>query len=124
MYGSKMYQKFYAANNWANSYFPNYDQHPIEEIKEHKRGPFKATQEFLLNNRFGTWLDGRFMRLTMSQWSKKFGHFDVGDYDVAMKSRTYVSKHHPSNFQRRVIDAHAARITAFEQKFNVEIKAK
>lgn len=124
MYGAKEYQEFYAANGWASSFFPNFEEHPTANIKEHKRGPIKATQEFLLNNKFGTWLDGRFMRLTMRTWSKKFGHFDAGDYDVAMKSRTYVSKHHPSNFQRKVIDAHAAKIAAFEAKFNVEITAQ
>jgi predicted nucleotidyltransferase len=124
MYGSKMYQQFYAANDWTHDYFPNYDEQSTEEIKAHKRGPFKATQEFMLNNRFGTWLDGRFMRLTMRSWSKKFGHFDAGDYDVAMKSRTYVSKHHPSNFQRKVIEKHAAKIAAFESEFNVEIEVK
>jgi predicted nucleotidyltransferase len=121
VYGKNHYEEFFAFNTWAKEYYPNYPQRPSDKVPEHKAGVFKRFMEFCLNNRFGDWLDKRFMNMTVKRWKKKFSHFDSEDFKVAMKSRQYVSKHHPGNFQRRVIDVQAEKIKSFEQKHNTEL---
>jgi hypothetical protein len=43
------------------------------------------------------------------------------DFDVAMKSTKNISKHHPSNFQKKVIQALNNKLEEVEQKFNIKI---
>lgn len=123
-YGSEHYLSFHEANAWAYDIFPNQEPQDVSDVKKHRRGIFKTIQEGLLNNRLGDSLDRYFMKKTMRFWGKKFSHFNADEYDVALKSRTYVSKHHPSNFQKRVISAHDERIAKFEEQFNVVISQK
>ena len=77
--------------------------------------------ESLLNNRLGDSLDRFFMKNTLRFWKKKFSHFEDEDFNVALKTRTYVSKHHPRNFQRKVMDALAEKTAAFERQHNVSL---
>jgi hypothetical protein len=36
-------------------------------------------------------------------WRRKFKHFDAQTFDIALKSRRHVSKHHPFYFQKKVL---------------------
>ena len=38
-------------------------------------------------------------------WKRKFPHFDESDFDLNMRTRKNVSKHHPQGFQQKVLDA-------------------
>ena len=38
------------------------------------------------------------------------------DFEIAFKTRTYVSKHHPNNFQRKVLDRFEYRYNSVQQK--------
>ncbi len=58
----------------------------------------------MTRGRLGEWLDEKFMRMTMKRWKKKFGDFESDTFDLTMKSRKYVSKHHPNNFQTKVLN--------------------
>lgn len=54
------------------------------------------------------------MKLTVQFWRKKFRHFDNHTFDNALKSRTYLSKHHPLQFQRRVLEQFDRNIGMWE----------
>jgi hypothetical protein len=41
--------------------------------------------------------------VTVQFWKRKFSHFDDQTFNVALKSRRYVSKHHPMYFQGKVL---------------------
>ncbi len=99
----ELYQAFRAANVWADNYYPNHGLRCIEDCAPMERGIFKRSAEWLLNGRIGEWLDATFMRVTMRKWQQKFTHLEQERFEVAMRSRKYVSKHHPSAFQDRVI---------------------
>jgi hypothetical protein len=43
------------------------------------------------------------------------------DFDIALKTRKYVSKHHPRNFQSRVLDALDKRVSEFEIKHKIKL---
>ena len=110
LYGQEWYEQFCAANNWVNDYLPNYTWHTQHGSLLRGQGRIKRSLEWLLNSRFGDWLDHLTMRLTVTYWRRKFRHFDPQTFDNALRSRRYVSKHHPLYFQRKVMGAFAERI--------------
>ncbi len=114
MYGREWFEQFRAANPWAWALYPNFPLRDATATPPHQRGFFKKTAEWLLGGRLGNWLDRGAMRLTVGYWKRKFRHFDRGDFEVALKSRRYVSKHHPLFFQKKVLDALAARMRGLE----------
>ena len=110
LYGQEWFERFSAANGWAQTYLPNYPWRRDEAALPHRRGFLKRCLEGLLNGRLGAWLDTRVMRLTVAYWRRKFRQFDQRTFDHALRSRRYVSKHHPLNFQRKVMAAYAERV--------------
>ena len=48
---------------------------------------------------------------TLKFYKKDKVYFTEKDFNHALKSRSYISKHHPQNFQKKVLNA-------FEQKVN------
>jgi hypothetical protein len=116
-----LYKKFRAANTWADNFYPHHGLRCLEQCEEIKRGPMKRLGEWLLNGRLGEALDARFMRLTMGRWQKKFTHLEQQRFEVAMRSRKYVSKHHPSAFQDRVIGKLQTKQQELEQKIGAKL---
>ncbi|MEI6408754.1 MAG: nucleotidyltransferase domain-containing protein [Bacteroidota bacterium] len=114
MYDTGLHAAFIETNQWAWAQFPNFQAR--KPVQPSPNGLFKRGLEWLLSGRLGAWLDVRAMTLTVGYWRRKFGHFDSDTFEVAMKSRRYVSKHHPLYFQKRVLDAYAQRIKILEEK--------
>ncbi|MBL7802667.1 MAG: hypothetical protein JNL02_02950 [Saprospiraceae bacterium] len=104
MYGPEWADPFRAANEWAWQYYPHFQQKETEAMSRQKNSRVKRWAEWLLGSRLGDWLDRRAMHLTVMYWQRKFSHYDRGDYGVALKSRRYVSKHHPLFFQKKVLN--------------------
>jgi len=46
------------------------------------------------------------MKLTDTWWRYKWRkkNYPMQDYDLAMKTRIYVSKNHPANYQKKVLN--------------------
>ncbi|MBK7939524.1 MAG: nucleotidyltransferase domain-containing protein [Lewinellaceae bacterium] len=110
MYGKEWYHAFCSANPWAWEQYPNAGFRPAENIKKHNAGLAKRSLEWLLGGKTGQWLDEKAMRLTLAFWKKKFSHLEHDHFNLALKSRRYVSKHHPLNFQEKVLKTFSARV--------------
>ncbi len=110
LYGREWYQGFCMANAWAWERYPHLRPRPAGEARQHRRGFLKRGLEWLLNGRLGAWLDLRTMRSTVRYWRHKFSHFDQKTFDSALKSRRYVSKHHPLYFQQKVLEGFNKRV--------------
>jgi hypothetical protein len=104
MWGLEGYQAFYSANTWAWQYYPHFPLRPTVGVASQTRGFFKKTLEKLLAEMLGNWLDQKAMRLTVGFWKKKFRGMNSSDFDLALKSRRGVSKHHPLHFQQKVLE--------------------
>ena len=115
------YAPFLEANSWVKEYYPNFEPRKVAQDVQNTRSVRKSFLQGLLNNGLGTSLDKLFLRLTLKRWQSKFGHLGQQDFDVAMKSRTYVSKHHPQNFQRRVIEAYETGMQDFEHQHQIPV---
>lgn len=109
LYGGEWYERFGPANGWVRYYLPNFPWRSAE-VPSQRPGPVKKMVEWVLNGRLGAWLDAQAMRLTVSYWRRKFRHLDANTFDGALRSRRYVSKHHPLYFQQRVMNAYTARL--------------
>lgn len=111
MWGAEYYEDFCRENGWAWLRYPHFAHRPTAEVPPHSRTLLKKILEKILAGALGNWLDQKAMRLTVGFWKKKFQHLDNTTFDLALKSRRGVSKHHPLHFQQKVLEG-------FEQNFN------
>jgi predicted nucleotidyltransferase len=104
VYSEGVFNSFMHTNySWVGNYFPNFilqEQH--EDVK--KALP-KTIAETILNLLFAGYLNKGLLQLTDKWWRFKWQRKDypMEDYDLAMKTRWYVSKNHPANYQKRVL---------------------
>lgn len=124
VYGTQTYQDFWAANQWLKNYYPNVIPRNIEQMLPEKQAWVQFLIEGVLNTRLGDWLDTFFMKRTLKRWDVKFGDMATEDFKIALKSRRNVSKHHPRLFQQKVIQAFEKRVSAFEEKHQVQLDIK
>lgn len=110
LYGREWHDRFCTANGWVQDYLPNFPRRPNHATPVHRRGLFKKAAEWLLGGALGAWADRNVMRMTVWYWRRKFRHFDDRTFDGALKSRRYVSKHHPLYFQQKVMMAYSERV--------------
>lgn len=120
-YNRKAYDRFRERNAWADEVFPNFGNRNTDQCHVERRS-FKARViESLLNGSIGDRLDAWCMRQTFSRWQKKFPHLDTTRFEISLRTRKYVSKHHPQDFQKRVLDALADKIKHFEGENAVKL---
>jgi len=67
-------------------------------------GCFQKKLEKILAGGLGNWLDQKALNFTVGFWKKKFRNMDGNTFDLALKSHQGVSKHHPSHFQKKVLE--------------------
>lgn len=119
-YGPEVCNAFFAANGWAFERFPNM---PHERAVPHVEAPRQrqVIPERLLRSGLGEWLDDAFMRLTYLRWKRKFSGMDARNFEQALRTRKYVSKHHPQGFQQRVLKSLQDRISEFEREHGLSL---
>jgi hypothetical protein len=110
MYGAEFYTAFCRANAWAWQQHPHFAPRSTEAVPPHSSGFWKKLLEKTFAGRVGDWLDRKAMRLTVGFWQRKFKHLDARTFDLALKSRRGISKHHPLHFQQKVLTRVEARM--------------
>lgn len=107
-----VFHAFYRHNNWIDTYFPgNAQRVPMEE--DFRKPLFSRMLTWILSGRFGEWADIRCMQLTFRRWKRKFNQFNDEKFDLTLKTRRYVSKHHPNDFQTKVLRRHSELLEEF-----------
>ena len=111
---------FFRANQWAFERFPNM---AVDRALPQERSAPRTKRwiETMLANGLGEWMDDACMRLTYMRWRRKFGGLDARTFELALRTRKYVSKHHPQGFQQRVLDAFTERIARFEAEHGLSL---
>lgn len=105
-HGKKVFERFFFENQWVYDYFPNVKlDGKTDETKKIKSTLLKNTLEWFLSFRLGTMFERFFQKLTLRKWKSKFKAIPKEDFDIAMKSTDDVSKHHPNNYQKKVIES-------------------
>jgi hypothetical protein len=99
------YANFIEHNQWIYKNLPNFDLNTKINAPNLNKSGIKKLSEKLLGSSLGDFADKQLFKLTLSIWQKKFKHFNKSDFDLNMRSRKNVSKHHPSGFQQKVLNS-------------------
>lgn len=124
LYGGEWYGPFMEANTWVKGFYPAFPNRETTGIPTNQRGFFKKLWEKLFSGSLGTHLDTMCLRITLRHWQKKFKHLEQETFKIALKSKKYVSKHHPLFFQKKVLDAYTQKVaqwTAAHASSSVEV---
>ena len=107
--GYDIYNQLRAANNWADSFFPNEYVGFNDEVQTifDKKSITKTILEFIGNYLFPKRLNRKMMELTDRKWKRKWSlkNYPMEDYNVAFKTTLHISKNHPANHQKRILNA-------------------
>lgn len=119
--GKVIFEEFYAANLWINDYFTHFNPNLVH-TEQNSVSNVSNVIEFLLNNQIGNQIDVLFKKITIQKWHTKFNFLHKNDFNVALKSTESISKHHPSNFQKKVIISLNQKIEEVQNKFNIRLQ--
>lgn len=112
-----LFEEFLEKNKWVEEYLPNrteYNKHFLVASEPKKQ--VSRVAEWLLGKGFGNMLDRLLFRFTLAVWEKKFPAFAKEEFDLNLRSRKNVSKHHPRGFQKKVLNELENRLEPL-QKF-------
>ena len=119
--GKDTFSSFLKENLWVKTFFPNKKIQDISSIIDVKKNWFAKLLQVILDNKFGDFLDKAFQKITLKKWAAKFGYLEKEEFEIAMKSTRNVSKHHPQNFQKKVIDLLNIDYKKIKAKYNIEL---
>lgn len=120
-YNTGLYDSLMQANGWIKEYLPNGPLKSDNHVRVPNRNILRRAAEKLLAGKAGDKLDEICFRLTLSTWKRKFGHFNTQEFDLNMRTRKNVSKHHPNGFQVKVMRAYNEKLRSFERRFNISL---
>lgn len=121
MQGKIHFEKFYQNNSWVKNYFAKFNTN-LSQIPIIKKPLLARSIEFALNNLLGDAADYFFKSVTLFKWKAKFDYLTEEDFKIALKSTKNISKHHPSNFQKKVILSLNAKLDEVQLKFNLVLQ--
>ena len=107
-FGNNTYEELKNSNPWTTKYLPNHEGKPLASVAEIKHTALgKKLLEALFNLFFPRLINQWLMRLTDWKWRKKFAPLNLSDqeYDQALMTRIHISKNHPHDFQKRILEA-------------------
>lgn len=120
MQGKLVFEKFYKKNTWVKDYFSKFEIH-LESVPEIKKTALTKTIEFFFDNGFGNAIDYAFKSITLRKWRAKFNFLSEEDFKIALKSTKNISKHHPSNFQKKVILSLNDKLEEVQRNYNIVV---
>ncbi|HCI58614.1 MAG TPA: nucleotidyltransferase [Bacteroidetes bacterium] len=93
---------FLFQNNWVHKYYPNlpdWNRNYLVQCNIKLKNAF----EFLLKTSVFNPLEKLCHHITLYYWRKKFPNFKKEKFHLTMRSTKGISKHHPSDFQTKVL---------------------
>jgi predicted nucleotidyltransferase len=121
MQGKAVFNQFYERNNWVLEYFSKMDP-KIESILDTPKPAFSRFIELVCDTKIGVATDALFKTITLKKWKSKFHYMNEDDFKIALKTTKNISKHHPSNFQKKVILSLNSKLEEVKSKYNVILK--
>ncbi len=107
-------------NSWTKDHTPNFQRADDQKHLKENRNLAKRLAEACLKGSVGEKLDNYFFKLTLKRWQKKFPHFNEEDFDLNMRTRKNVSKHHPRGYQQKVLQEQDAKLKEILQSFELK----
>ncbi len=108
----ELFDQYLLHNKWVEDFLPNKKAYNAQFLKETlPNRPISKLVELILSGKLGDLLDRGFFKFTLNIWEKKFSDFSKDDFDLNMRSKKNVSKHHPRGFQKKVLQELENRIS-------------
>lgn len=107
----ELFDRFLLENNWVDNYFPNRKPYSEQFLQIKKSNILSKPIELALRGKAGDLIDRKFFDLTLKLWERKFSDFSREDFDLNMRSKKDVSKHHPRGFQKKVLKEFEQRLS-------------
>lgn len=100
-YGHDVFTTFLKQNKWVEQFVPNAELKTEDIIPESV-----STPNTILDS-----LNIKLMNLTDRKWKAKWKRkgYDMSQYTLAFKTSVSVSKNHPKNYQKRVLDTYESK---------------
>ena len=119
--GKLAFTEFYKKNEWVSEVFgaftPNLDA--TENLSKTRT---VQIMERLLTSKLGRLIDANFKNITVTFWKLKFKQMTHDDFSIALKSTKHISKHHPLNFQKKVISSLNEKYAEIKKNHNIELQ--
>lgn len=116
LFNYRGYEAVVDSNQWVRGFFPNFKV-KVKAEKEPQPSLLRSAFEILLLP-FTGWLDKFFMQISLQRWVRLYGSsYAKGDFDIAFKTRRHVSKNHPNNYQKKVLERYQLKLTEFQKHF-------
>jgi hypothetical protein len=120
LYGKEYYLQLMAANDWLKNYLPNHAQRSVENISVCEPSWLKRQFESIISLLGANRIERLFMKLVSLRWKRRYqSTYSKPDFEVAFKSKEYVSKGHPNNHQQKVLRLYQQKLEEFGKKFNI-----
>jgi len=113
MVNKHIYQDFITTNNWIKEYYPNFEALDTSQTNEVKKVWLGLTIEKFFSGNLGDKFDAFFMKKTLKRWQKKFHHLTNEEMELLMRTNRRVSKHHPSDFQTKVLAKYKQKLNEY-----------
>lgn len=107
MYNERLHGRLLSENeSWVKEYFPNMEMGNMQFQTISTQSAIRKPVEWLLNNLWPERFNNFLMKLTDKLWRYKWErkNYPMEDYEIAMKTKWYVSKQHPLNYQKKVLE--------------------
>lgn len=121
-FNSDLMNEFIKANSWVKKFFPNYilcdpRLHSPGYAINNNKSKIQKIIEFFLNGSIGTRLNNYFKKITVNHWKKRYSQLKEEDRNHMFKSTDSVSKTHPLNMQKKILNMYHDKL----KQFNIAI---
>jgi len=121
MQGKAAFREFYNDNHWVKNYFSKFEPQ-IDRVQDTQKPLLSKAIEVVCDTKFGNVTDAAFKMITLKKWKSKFHYMNEEDFKIALKTTKNISKHHPSNFQKKVILSLNTKLEEVKSKYNVVLQ--
>lgn len=116
-----IFKVFFQTNSWYKNFLPNKKSNLNSLTKTNKSFISKSIEK-ISSNFIGDFFENICFRITFSVWKIKYRNkMNSEDFALAFKSSKKISKHHPSNFQKKVINSLNEKYKKMKEEYNVDI---
>jgi hypothetical protein len=119
--GERLLAAFERANGWVRRFLPNRPDPPISTADDRRPAVVSRAVETLLANPLGDALEATAHRMMRWRNRRRYGGGLLERYDQAMRATTSHSKHHPQDFQGKVMKRYTEALAAFEREHGVKL---
>lgn len=122
LYGSDIYERMMAENEWIKEYYPN--KKPRTHFIRNSKYSFgiKRAFEWIFKGPAGEKLDTTLFHFMLRRWKKRYGdEFDATQFDLNIRTKKNVSKQHEKGHQFLLLNKYKQQIDTFEQTHSVKL---